>query len=353
MSIVATGGRGMFWPYPFQARNFGTAQVVRTLDAINERIATIFQIPADGTCVGCRVNTATVTTGATVTVRLVTVDATTGEPTTTLYHANATASLVINNTDDDAELSVSWTGFTVTQGDVVALDIVAPGSGTFDIDFVSWSTAIDFKFPYIAEFTGTWAKDIEVLAVMLEYDSSVLHPTSGLAPYNSISNYNIDTGTTPDEVAAKFVIPFGARVVGFWATIERDGDVDVILRDSGDVALATLSIDKDIKFSGNDELQVWIFDTAVELTKDATYRLCFLPTSLTNIQIVSLVASGAAALVATETGENITTSTRVDAGAWTDLNEHLSCGLLLDGIDIPVGGAGMTVHPGMSGGMRG
>ena len=356
MTLVALG-TDFYFPCRWLTRANGPAETSVTLDAADEAVANVLQIPLDGTCVGARVFTGTVTTGATVTISIETVDATTGAPTGTLYHANATATVAIADTDDNAEISVTYTGFTVNQGDIVAVVVTAPGSGVFDMTFKSMDWLGERRaFPYITRFvTGAWVKrNQESPMVLIEYTGGVFHPIPDAYPYDSIVAGTYDNGTTPDQHAVKFTLPFGGEVRGFWVQFDFDGATDVELLDSVDTVIDTVSIDPDIRSDVIQDQNIWLFADPHELTKDAVYRLNFKPTTTTNINMHTFDCAGSAQLGGTKPGANIVRSTRTDAGAWTDFNGHLPAGLLFNSIDIPAGAGTSSILGGgnMTGGMQ-
>lgn len=356
MTLVPTSKIEEF-PAVFSDRVNGPAFISVTLDAADEAAANIFQIVETGTCIGARFVTRIVITGETFTVSLQTVSVTTGDPTGTLYHANATQTIVIADTDDNTELAVTWTGFTVTEGDIVALVITAPASGTFDVDLGSFlRTSGQIKFPYRDEFaSAAWTKiTSNTLLASIEYSGGVFHAAPQIYLYEGITSSAFNSSSTPDEWAVKFIMPIGLQVRGAWVLGDFDEAFDIILRDAGDTPLGTISVDKDIRSSIAPGAGYYWFSGAIELTKDATYRLSIIPTTTTSIRLYSFECAGVAQLSANSPGPNITKSTREGGGSWDEFNAHIPAGLLYDAVDIPAGGgaasilgAGGMLHGGM------
>ena len=322
-----------------------------TLNADNEKAAMIFLVPETGTCIGAGFRTSTVVTGDTVTVELVTVSATTGDPVydgshvPTLYHANATTTLVIADSDDNAWLDVTWTGFTVTRGDIVALvitlDAGATAAGT-DIDITKIQTGVTNDFPYIDLFTTSWVKtSTNVVGVgLLRYSSGVFHPIQGMFPYLSTLISTFNSADNPDEIGLKFSLPFPVRVTGFWLSLDGDNDFDVVLYDNADSVLQTISMDSNQHALTSGGIWRTTFDGTEIIAKDTTYRLVVKPGAI-NIRLFRFSVNEAGHLDAHPGGSNFAQTQRTNAGAWTDITtERPLIGILIDQFDDGVGGAG-------------
>lgn len=110
----------VLYPSSFGANASASSCTLNEVSA-NDQCAFVFRVPATGDLTGVGWRTGTVTVSQSLTIRLETVDADTGEPTGTLYHANATVARpsVVGSTEYDE----TYSAFTGTQGDVVALVI--------------------------------------------------------------------------------------------------------------------------------------------------------------------------------------------------------------------------------------
>ena len=310
----------------------------QTISAANEKVGFVLRAPATGTISKVMFSTGTVTTGATVDVRLETVSTTTGKPTGTLLDTNTNASLVIADGDDDTSHLVSLTaGAAVTQGDIFAVVISNPGAsfGNMRIIHIGTGTAS----PYIGLYSGaawTMAAGSPVLA--FEYDDGSYPALFGCYPYEDIIYTSYNNTDTPDVYALRFKFAFPARLSGAHLQVDADGDFDVKLYDTdGATVLGTISKDKDIR--GVDTIRGYILQCCDEivLTKDAWYRLGVEPTSATDIRIATVTVGSADYWDATHMGQNMILSTAKDPSQesdWTqDTTKRPMFGLYVDQLD--------------------
>lgn len=268
-------------------RNYGGNNVA-ILDAADESLAFIIKIPKTGTLKKVCLQTSTVTTGDVVNVRIETVDASTGDPTGTLYDANGTGTVDVAATDDNKGLWVAintTNGISVTKNNIVAI--------RFSLDFVDGNIQfarncpgvnIVSSFPYADHYAGSaWTKYTGV-NVGLEYDTGIIHVYGIGSAYVLSSAFN--SGSAANQVGNRIRLPYGARAVGAWLSLGVSADLDVIFYDSdGITALETITIDKDVIKSSSDWVYVVPFATARTLTKDAYYRIVAKPSSATNLSI--------------------------------------------------------------------
>lgn len=324
-----------------------------TIDAPDEAMAMIFQVPKTGTCIGADFRTGTVVTGATVTVSLQTVDAITGVPTGTLYHANATVTQVIGDADDATWFTVTWTGFTVTQGDVVAIVITAPASGTFDIDIIRGRDIIEvLYFPYSALFTTSWARSSsEGLIGALRYTGNVYHQIPGLVPYDSSPTLVFNNTDSPNEIGNRFKLP-PITIVGIWARIRDDNttDYDLVLYDDADVAQRTHNHKSGYRGSVSGHgTSFYFFDSEYNLPNDTVHHIILKPISATDIKIRSILVSTVELMGGMPGGPIFHRSHRTDEGAWTDVDtEVIAMGLIVKAFQDGIGGGAASILGGGS-----
>ena len=165
-------------------------------------------------------------------------------------------------------------------------------------------------------------------------------------PLNTSGFYDVNTGTTPDEVALKFKFPFPVKIKGWYGRITpaAGGDFQAILYDSdGTTALQTISYDGDIRLSNATGNYIDYFSSSQAILKDTFYRLAVKPTTTTTITLGGNTHTAAAILDALPGGQNLHESTRTDAGAWTDTTtDRPQIGLIIDSADDAVGGSAAT-----------
>lgn len=333
----------MMWPTALSMyRNTGNTNCL--IDAGLEECAAILMASITGTISKIGFRTATVTTGATVDVRLETVDNTTGNPTGTLWATNTNVSQVIADADDNVWFTTTLTaGAAVTKNDVIALVVVNPSvsPGNLNLSDARNNPMLvgEMEFPYTARFQASaWTRQNNVSPTYyIEYSDGSTVPT-GLFPASAVTATAFNNGSTPDERGIIFQLPFPITVAGFFGTFDTDGDQDVVLYDSdGTTALQTLSLDKDIRGSttaGTPGFRWHLFPTTSALTANTNYRLVIKPTSVTSVRSVEFTVDTASFMDAFDGGQNVYLTTRTDGGAWTQTTtQRSSISLLILGAD--------------------
>lgn len=321
------------------------------IDAANEEAAGVFRAGKTGTIDKIGFLTGTVTTGATVDVRLETVSLTDGDPTGTLLGTDSNGSQIIADADDNTWFLVTLTtGVAVTKGDLFAMTIVNPSVsfGNMDIRRIRYDQDI---FGYSDLFTGTWAKSNEEPCFAFEYSDGSYAAVAGAFPVDSVGKVNFNSSSTPDERGLKFKFPFPVRVTGAWVEVDLDENADVVLYDSDDSVLETISLDKDVR-QGTAEGRIHIlFSGTQELTKDVSRRLVLKPTTTTNIDLREFTIDAVAVMDSFDGGQDFHHTSRTDGGSWTDTTTRRPLmGLILDAFDDGVGGA--PGHGNLTGGMQ-
>jgi len=348
MTFQVITGEGLHFPQPINDAAPSLKSIL--LDAASEKAAFVFRVGKTGTVSKVGFCTATVTTGATVDVRLETVDLTNGNPTGTLLGTNSNGSQVIADIDDNTWFTVSLTtAVAVTRGDLVAVVIVNPSGspGNLNIRAVEYNRLI---FPYSVIFTTVWAKQATDRnpTCSLEYDdgSYAVHP--GVVPIKTRTTRSFGSSSTPDERGLIFQFPFPVRVAGAWAYLDADEAVDIVLYDSdGTTALQTISLDKDVRAANLVATQIYPFDTTSELSANTNYRLVIKPTTTTFIRVMDFTIDTAAIMDSFEGGQNFHHTERTNAGSWTETTTlRPMMGLLLDAFDDGAGGAASILSGG-------
>jgi hypothetical protein len=313
------------------------------LDANSEATAFVFQAPKTGTIDRVGFRTATVTTGDTVTVSLQAVDASTGNPTGTLFGTNTSGTQVISASDDNVWFEVTLTaGASVTRGDVLALVVALPSSGsTGNMQITRAQTPFLTQFPYGSNFTGgSWAKTTQGAGCgALRYSDTTWPYTLGMFPIASGNgpfgqSNSFSSSSTPDERGSKITMPFPCKVTGSWARASGTtaGDFTMKLYDASNTLLASKTFDGDYNpVAGG---VVWyLFDTEVTLAAGDVVRITKLPTTTTATTIQDMTyPTGLAS--ASPLGATHVHTFRTDAGSWTDVTDKSTlCGLILSALD--------------------
>lgn len=343
MAITEFGGA---IPFPgVMYRQAGVSASGLTIDADTERAAAVFQAPKTGTISKVGFRTGNVATGATVDVRLETVDAANGDPTGTLWGTDTNASQVIGNGDDNTWFLTTLTaGAAVTKGDILARVIANGTGGNIEIDHLVNTSG--GSFPYLDLFTAAWAKSSQVAPILaLEYNDGSYEWASGVLPIATATGATFNSGSTPDERGNIFSsFPFKARVTGCWVSIDADNASEIRLYQVGnDTPLATHTILAGQRGGTAQSVHHILFSSAVDLFRGQSYRLAVRPTTASNIILHQVTVSTAAIMAAMTGGTNIHLTTRTDGATtggtlndgWTQTTTaRFLMGLYISGFDV-------------------
>lgn len=165
-------------------------------------------------------------------------------------------------------------------------------------------------------FTGTWAIQAQHPSVLLEFsDGSFGRIETGWVA-TAITSVAANTGSTPDEIALEFQVPFDCVVDGAALLLTAAGvNLDIVLYDSSSTALATVTIDANA-LGVNGPRWHPVYFPAVSITKNTTYRLAALPTTASSISVYYFDVNTASHMGALPGGTAWTYTTRTNAGAW-------------------------------------
>ncbi len=192
----------------------------------------------------------------------------------------------------------------------------------------------------------SWAKQGGSYPILVfEYsDGSYETVSSGVTlPVLTWNTRTFNNGSTPDERALFFRFPVQVNVNGGWVAIDRDAAVDVVLYDSdGTSVLTTVSGDASDRLGT--AARIWVFSFPEQtLAANTDYRLSVKPTSASNVTIYDFDVNSNALLDAVEGGKDWYTSTRTDAGSWTQTTTNRPLiGLRVSAIHDGAGGGAAT-----------
>lgn len=201
---------------------------------------------------------------------------------------------------------------------------------------------------------GGWGEFLQMNYpnIAIEYDDAI-EPFVDCYPIDSYGSISISQSTTPDDVAAKFSLPFACRVIGVAVQGVDPGDMSWQIENAGGSVLAGPA---KFHFEPDDNTTTGklttYFDTEVDLAKDTTYYLVFKTTTTTSgtLRYVD-VASGM--LAAFPGGTAWVWSERTDGGAWSDNSTRkLIVGLIVSGFSDGAAGGGSCSYGALSNGAR-
>lgn len=331
--------------YPDLRVNSSLSVSDTVLDAGNEKFGWAVRLDEDATVskVGFRVGT--VTTGATVDVRLETIGAD-GLPTGTLFGTNTNGSQVIADTDDNTFFLTSLTSSaSLSSGDQVAIVIVNPSvsPGTFGVSRSLIGFISNYSLmPYgLADLGGGWAQSEianELLLVALEKSGGGYCRLAGAMGASSAgSTVSLKDDVSPDEAGNRFTVPFRCRCVGIWnyAFLPAGADYQVKLYDGSDNLLASSAVvDGDVPVNSLTRTLSTGFTSPTVLERNTLYRFTVRSQTVSAAITVRSVAANTNALLGSfPGGASMYRTQRSNNGAWTDTdNERIVAGLILNQI---------------------
>jgi hypothetical protein len=336
------------WPPSFPSQNFGGISLggnSNVMDASGEKIAIIVRAPKTGTLKSFAVKSTAFNTG-TLKFSFQDIDPSTGGPDGTIdQYSTATNgnSVWVQPTQITSDGTSGGTKRTVTKDDLVCcvIEFNAFSSGhNFGIMNQAGDIAEggrDLVEAYYAEFlTGSWVRfAFNGGAFALEYDDGTYGQFSQwLTPMTALASRTFSSSDTPDERGNRFVAPSTVQCDGIWARIDLDGPCQAVLYDNSNVVLASSAMtDPDVRGNNAASIASMRFSTPVTLERGSTYRMTIKPSSATSVVIWEFTVPSAALMGAVPGGADMYSTSRADAGSWTDTNtQRYFMGLIITGI---------------------
>lgn len=256
-----------------------------TFGSATARLAWVGRVPVTDSLATIYFWTRTVTTGCTVNVRVESV--TNGEPSGSLIAADTSASVVIADADDNALKTATLTAAASITPETEFAIVISVASGTPNLGFAGIPGGVagsdQTHYPLALQDTGagTWAVATgSSFCWQLQFTTAGIMPAANLHASGGTGTIQaFNSGTTPDERALRFQVPFRCRAVGLRAclfNVAAGADLSYSLWDaSGDAdgeALGNATLDGDFALSTTQDGYVELyFDTPVILEPNTTY----------------------------------------------------------------------------------
>ena len=233
------------------------------------------------------------------------------------------------------------------------------GAGRLGADSVivsNFATALSPGDGGVANFTASWAVGVVAPNILLEFTDGTFGTLEGGWPAASTSSTTYNSGSTPDEHALQFDVPFDVKCDGAWAVLNNTvatADCDIVLY-QGTTVLASGTVDGNVVAANATNRLFRITWPEINLTTGTTYYLSAKPTTANSIALVDWSVSHVDHWQAHQAPTSWQYITRTNAGAWDapDPLKRPFAGIHYSAIDFPAGGsAGLLTHPGMNGGM--
>lgn len=291
------------------------------------------------------------TTGCDALVRVETVDTSTGLPTGTLVHANATDLVTI--TSGAADYANNFDGtFSLTQGQLIAF-VISVSSGTPSaVNFATWEDdGAAVMVPYLLDFDASAAlRATTSFCAGLGISGGGAMPLPKMWPINAVSVETYNSGSSPDTIGNQIVVDAPIRVAGAYYWVDQDADATLKLYGTdGATVLASVSLYTSIPPITSMQLCEARFTSSVELAA-GTYWLAVEATTGTNIGIATITFASSTWRSGSPFGaDKITyaacTQTPANTGSWTVTEtKQAMLGLIIDGIDGGASSGGQTAH---------
>jgi hypothetical protein len=353
IGLVATAGiktlkTGLVIPEPYLVTNSAPNRSTTTMliDAAGEKAGLVLRAPKTGNIRKVGFGLYTVTTGATVDVRIETVDLSSGYPTGTLWGTDTNGSQAILDTDDNKWFTTTLTAdAVVTRGDLIAVVIVNPETSYGNMVIPIFADELQ-QFPYTAWYQSSWSKSSGPI-LALEYSDGTYESIPGIWPMKAINAVTFNSGSATKLRGLRFKLPFPARITGveFHTVAAAAADFTVQLYGSdGSTVLGSVAHDGDLNSNAGSYPSRLLFDSPVEVLKDTYYRIVIKPTTVTNVTIYDYDVETAAIMDAAPGGQNFhytgaNTATPTGESDWTNtLTKRPFLNIIIDGLHDGTGG---------------
>jgi hypothetical protein len=331
MSLIAT--QGIFLPPPpLYSPSGGFASAL--INATGQKIAFIGRMMNQAraaknlTKVGFRFGTVTKAGGSALTVSLQDVDLVGGPPVQpdgtqdqTVAIANADAGFATSTFYKTNAFSASR---AMAFGDAVAIVIEFDGSGRLGADAVNITslgtpgTAVQNLGGGVMTYNGSaWSQQGVIPNILLEFDDGTFGTLAGMVPLSANGNVAYNSGSSPDEYALEFTVPFPARVEGAWAIMQAasgaDFEFDLY---NGTTLIASMAQDGNAIIAAAARTAYAPFAGEAYVVPGNTYRLALKPTTANNVTLYHSDVAAAGHFDAWPLGNTAVLNSRTDGGAW-------------------------------------
>lgn len=352
MGYVAV--KNMMFPQPMSAAVNPPASLSSAMTASAHKFAWIgpVQTPDRGSkniqTVGFLPGTVTSAGGSTVRVSLQDVDATTGFPMRPDGTPDQTVSFNVNTMTSNTWFTTGNLSATRTVSHGTMLAVVVEfttynGADALNLNNLSAGSTIYGNWG-CSLFTASWAQAAGLPNIILGFDDGTFGTLSAFAfPYASLTTDNVNTGSTPDEVALAFSVPAPCKIDGAWflsANSATGRDYSVVLYNGTSSMVATI-VDADQAQGSTGSMKTVSFAEQT-LTPGNTYYLSILPATAGNNTVYSFTVNTADHLTAHAGGTAFTYATRKSLGAWTaTATKRFFGGIILSATPDGAGGSGV------------
>jgi hypothetical protein len=358
MALASLPGVFLFPPMPLGIA--GSTQVSTTLyvlDATVEIAAIIAQAQEDITIQNICFQTGTVTTGATLDLRIESVDLSNGQPSGSLFDTDTNIAHVLADADDNAWITSAnlTANAVITKGEFFAIVVKQPVASFGNFQIANFSEALA-GFPYGVNVLSTKQTALPTIAAKTS-GGAFINLGPNYFPAATATDTSFNSGSTPDERGNVVTLPFKARASGiaFYGFGAAGTTYDLVLYDTdGSTVLAAITVDSDVTQLNSQNMRAHYFDdTTVTLSAGSQYRIALKPNAATNVTLGSFTVGEAGVLDAVAGGQAIHHTQQTNGGGWTETTTQRNLiSLIIDQLDDGAGGGGggaLLTPPGMNG----
>lgn len=201
-------------------------------------------------------------------------------------------------------------------------------------------------------YTGSsWALQVTKFGnIMLGYSDGEYVPineflNTGLEGNNDV--FNVNTGTTPDEIGILFTAPYACKIHGMNFFGGFTNDVNLVLYNSAGTVLSTGSqvLNEQTSRGAVNVSYFFPLGSDITLTSGAQYRLTLIPQTATNFRPLYSLAYTADSWMAYQLWNRYIQSTeRTNSGSWTDGDRFMFMQPVISSVEESSGGAGGGQH---------
>lgn len=235
---------------------------------------------------------------------------------------------------------------SVSFGEMLAVVLEYDAGGRLGSDAVNVNNLAAGSSSYIGNSifclnTAGWVAQTVIPNIILEFDDGTFGTLLGGFPTSAINTHNVNTGTTPDEVALAFQVPIECKVASLWANVSTVGagrNFDFVLY-QGTTAIKTVTIDAE-QTAANASRLLWAAFAEETLSANTQYYLAVKPGTASSDSAYSFSVNAANHLQAHAGGTNFNYASRTDAGAWSaTTTQRLFAGVGISAVHDGAGGA--------------
>lgn len=298
------------------------------LDATSEYVAIVFNVTNSGTIDRLHFLLSSLTAnGDGLRVRLETVDLATGLPSGTLVAGSS--EVTVTTAAAGWNRSPAGLNAAVTAGDLVAIKLMSPATGTTFQGTVrsgrypTWTT--EECSLYAVQAVPTAAKYVTnaiMVAMALEYNDGTTPLQHGFSPISNVGSQNASTGVTYDTHGNVFRLPFRCSVSGITAVMavgSETGDFVAELLDASNNVLASHARDATtLRNSSGLQFQSLRFASPLTLEANTTYKVVVRATTSSALSLVIATVDTATG------GERLYEAAGFDAVDWVWVRRAVS-----------------------------